>query len=213
MRILIVDDHQLFRAGLRLVLDQQPDLEVIGEAGSGPSALEAIEKLSPELVLMDVGLPGLDGAETTRQALRRCPGLRIVALSMYAEAFHVSRMLQAGVIGYVLKENAAQDVVDALRAASQNRYFLSAQVLCTVLKDYVHRLPAGGASAAALLSPKERQVLQRIAEGQTTKQIALTLGTSVKTVETHRKRLMDKLNLDSVAALTKFAIREGLIAD
>lgn len=211
--IVLADDHQLLRSGLKLIIARDPELQVVGEASNGAEALEAIARLQPAIAIMDVTMAGLNGMDASRRALELHPQLRVVALTMHADLANVSRMLLAGARGYVLKDCAGEELLQALYAVREGRYYLSPAVLNLVIRDYIARLPGEGASSAAILSPRERQVLQLIAEGATTKQIALRLATSIKTVETHRKRLMDKLGLDNIAALTKFALREGLTSD
>lgn len=209
-KILLVDNHQLLRDGLHRILKSQSGYEIVGEARDGNRAAELARELEPDIVLLDAGMPGLDGPEAARQILEHCPRARIVALSIFCDATSITRMLQAGARAYVLKEAASEELGVALRHVQEGRFHLSNQALTVILKEYLQRLPTHGTATASRLSPKERDVLQLIAAGATTKQIALRFGTSVKTIETHRRRLMDKLGLDSVAALTKFAIREGL---
>ncbi len=214
-KILLVDDHQLadhqlFCGDLRLILLRQPDLEVVGEAKDRTEAVELASRLRPDIVVLDIGVADKNGFEAAKSILKASTGTRAIVLSVLSDASSVSRMLQAGALGYVLKDCAEDDLLDALREVSEGKFYLSPAVVGVVLKDYLQRLPVSGSTAASVLSPKEREVLQLIVEGDSTKQIALKLGSSVKTVETHRKRLMDKLGIDSIAVLTKFALREGL---
>jgi DNA-binding NarL/FixJ family response regulator len=203
MNILLVDDHPMVREGLRAVLEQEPDLRVAGEAGDGQTALEACDLLHPDVVVMDVGLPGLDGIEATRLLRSRAPGSRVVALSMNADRRYVEAMLSAGAWAYLVKSAPTAELVRAIRAVAQGERYLSPEVA---------RAPAerGGAEVGARLSPRERDVLRLVAEGLTSKECAVRLGVAVSTIETHRKQLMAKLKLRSVAELTKFAIRTGL---
>ncbi|MFH1463593.1 MAG: response regulator transcription factor [Pseudomonadota bacterium] len=209
MKILLVDDHRLFRDGLRPLLARQADMVVVGEAGDGREALALVGELAPDVVLMDVTMPGMDGLQATRAILAAHPTVRIVILTMHADRAFVAEALKAGAAGYLLKEAPFSDLVQALRAVRAGRIQLSPAVAELVVQDYV-LLARGELPAGSPLSDREREVLQLVAGGLSTKEIAFQLGVSVKTVETHRKQIMDKLDLHSVADLTKYAIREGL---
>ena len=218
MKVLIADDHRIVREGLRSLLQDQPDLEVIGEAADGREALELAAEYEPDVVVMDVAMPQLNGIEATRRLISDSPGTKVVALSMHSDRRYVAEALKAGASGYLLKDGAFDELVSAIRAVVANKVYLSPRVAGVVVDDYVRRLPDGdGASevrgapgAFQKLTPREREVLQLMAEGFATKEIAARLHVSVKTVETHRRQLMEKLQLYSVAEVTKYAIREGL---
>lgn len=208
--ILLAEDHKIVREGLRSLLDQHDDLEVIGEAEDGRTAAELARQLRPNVVIMDISMPGLSGIEATRQIVAQTAGVKVIALSVHADAKFVASMLKAGATGYVLKECAFEELEDAIHAVRSNRIYLSKRITGVVVDSYVSRLSAADQPAPPALTPKEREVLQLIAEGRATKEVALQLHISVKTVETHRKHIMDRLDLHSIAELTKYAIREGL---
>jgi DNA-binding NarL/FixJ family response regulator len=211
-RILLADDHQIVRQGLRSLLDQHPDMEVVGEAEDGRSAVEMADELKPDVVIMDVGMPGLNGVEATRQVGLQDARTKVVALSMHSDRRFVGEMLKAGAKGYLLKDGAFEELANAIRTVQSNRVYLSPKIANFVVEDYIRQRPEtpGRKSAYASITPREREVLQLFAEGQSTKQVAATLHLSVKTVETHRRQIMEKLQIFSVAELTKFAIREGI---
>lgn len=209
-RVFIVDDHQIVRDGLRLILREHPDFEVVGDAASGQTAIEEIVRLSPQLVTSDIEMPGIDGIALARQIKNRAPHIKVVILSAHAEAHFVRDALQAGVTGYLLKINAARDLINALSTVQTGQIYLCPEVSTVVVREYqrhVHTAPAAG---SGVLSEREREILRHIADGQTTKAIALSLGVSAKTVEAHRLNIMAKLKINSVAELTKYAIREGI---
>jgi two-component system response regulator NreC len=209
-RILLADDHQILRQGLRLLLSTQRDFEVVAEASDGRAAVELAQRLSPHVVVMDIAMPGLNGIEATRQIVDRVSDTRVIALSAHPERRLISEVLKAGGSGYLLKESAFEELADAIRTATAKKVYLSPKVASEIVDDYVHMSRGPCASAFDALSPREREVLQLIAEGQSTKEVARTLNVSVKTVETHRRQLMNKLELYSIAELTRYAIREGL---
>jgi DNA-binding NarL/FixJ family response regulator len=227
MKVLLADDHRIVREGLKSLLASQPDLQVIAEASDGRQAVEMARDLSPDVVVMDVAMPQLNGIEATRQLAADQTGMKIVALSMHSDRRYVSEALKAGASGYVLKDGAFDELISAIRAVVADRVYLSPRVAGVVVEDYVRRLPSRGGRADAAhpgaedpaahrrgafdtLTPREREVLQLMAEGFATKEVAHRLHVSVKTVETHRRQIMDKLDMHSVAELTKYAIREGL---
>ncbi len=206
MRILIADDHQMFRQGLRLLLDSQPDVEVIAETGDGRSAVRLAAEHSPDLVVMDVSMPDLNGIDATRQIIANAqPGKapKVIALSAHADEHFAQQMLEAGALGYVLKLAAFPEMMEALSAVMAGKTYLS-----PTLPGVARAQDA--APGAGRLSPREREILQLLAEGKAMKEIASVLNVSIKTVETHRRTMMSKLGLYSVAELTKFAIREGV---
>lgn len=210
VKLLLADDHQILREGLRALLAKQPDLVVVGEAEDGRTAVRLARELRPDLVIMDIGMPGLNGIEATRQILAEVPETKVIALSMHSDKRFVTEMLKAGAVGYLLKYCASEELVAAIRTVLSQRLYLSAEIVGVVVEDFVKQTPAPESSAFARLSPREREVLQLLAEGRSTRQIAEDLHVSIKTIEVHRKQIMDKLGLQSLAELVKYAIREGL---
>jgi DNA-binding NarL/FixJ family response regulator len=210
IRVLLADDHQLFRDGLRSLLQRSPGFTVAGEAADGLETLQLAAQLQPDVVLLDISMPGLNGVEVTRRLAAEVPETRVVILSMHADRRFVAETLRAGASGYLLKDSAFPDVVRAIQAALQGHVFLSPAITDVVAQDFASRAKPAADSAFHRLSPREREVLQLLAEGRATKEIAGKLAVSTKTVETHRRQIMEKLGLHSVAELTKYAIREGL---
>ncbi|MBL8168381.1 MAG: response regulator transcription factor [Acidobacteria bacterium] len=206
-RILLADDHLVVRRGFGLILSAQPGWKIVGEAANGREAVELTERLQPDLVVMDVSMPELNGIEATRRIAEFAPRCRILALSMHRDAVYVREILRAGAHGYLLKDASDQDLVDAVRAVSQGQGYLSPAVSDAVLSDYRKHVT----DPIDLLTSREREVLQLIAEGKTNKEIAQDLHLSVYTVDSHRGRIMEKLNLHSAGELIRFAIRNGLI--
>jgi DNA-binding NarL/FixJ family response regulator len=210
IRIMIADDHEIVRNGLRSLIEKELDMEVIAEADNGRSAVRLALELAPDVVIMDIAMPELNGIEAARQIISALPRIKVIALSMHADKRYVMEMLKAGASGYILKDNAYEELARAVRTALKNHPYLSPQVTETVIGDYVQFALAANGSAFSLLSAREREVLQLLAEGNSTAQIAECLGISVKTVETYRQHIIEKLDIRSVAELTKYAIREGL---
>lgn len=210
IRVFICDDHKIFREGLRNLLDKEGDIEVIGEAGDGIAAVREIGRLSPHVVVMDISMPNLNGVEATRQILARNPAVKIIALSIHSDRRFISRMMKSGASGYVLKECAFEELAQGIRIVITNRSYLCNSISDIVIKDYVSQLDGDELSVYSILTPRERQVIQLIAEGRTMKEIASQLYLSVKTIETHRQQIMRRLNIHSTAELTKYAISEGL---
>ena len=210
IKILLADDHQIVREGLNAILAKHPDLKVVGEAADGRTAVRLARDLAPDVVIIDIGMPDLNGIEATRQIVAEVPGVKVIALSMHADKQFVSGMLKAGAAGYLLKYCASEELLQAIQTVRANRVYLSPDLVGLVVEDYVQQLEGRDASAFKVLTPREREVLQLLAEGRTTREIAARLHVSVKTVEVHRKQMMDKLGLQSLAELIKYAIREGL---
>jgi DNA-binding NarL/FixJ family response regulator len=210
IKVLIADDHQIVRQGLRTLLEREPDLEVVAEAENGRSTVRLARESHPEVIIMDVAMPDMNGIEATRQIISEMPKVKVIALSMYADRRFVANMLKAGASGYLLKDCASEELVRAIRVVMAHKTFLSPGVADIVVKDYVQAPLGSEVSAFSVLSNREREVLQLMAEGRSTNQIAECLHVSVKTVETHRQQMMQKLKMHSVAELTKYAIREGL---
>jgi DNA-binding NarL/FixJ family response regulator len=206
-RILLADDHEIVRSGFRMLLSAEPDFEVVGESADGLDALEKALTLRPDVVVMDVTMPNLNGIEATRRLTAEAPKVRVLALSMHKDAVYVREILRAGARGYLLKDSKQSDLTAAVRALARGEGFISPAVSDSVLSDYRKHVT----DPIDLLSTREREVLQRVAEGQTNKEIASGLNLSVYTVEAHRGRIMEKLNLHSAGELVRFAIRSGLI--
>jgi len=210
-RILIVDDHRITREGLRALLEKQAGVSVVGEAADGRDAVEAAERLHPDIVIMDVTMPNLNGVEATRRVLAVAPQARVIALSMHADQHFVKQMFDAGAAAYVLKEGAFEELTQAIQSTRGGETYISARIANVIIRDFVQGAPPRGPVVnAQVLSAREREVLQLIAEGKSTREIAALLSVGVKTVETHRRQIMIKLQMSSVAELTKYAIREGL---
>lgn len=207
IRVLLADDHALVRQGFRLILSAQPDIEIVGEAGNGRETVELAEKLRPDVVVMDVAMPEMNGIEATRRLASLAPRTRVLALSMYKDSVYVREILRAGARGYLLKDAIDRDLVAAVRAVAAGEGYLSPAVSEAVLSDYRRHV----SDPLDLLTSREREVLQMIAEGKTNKEIAAALNLSVYTVDAHRGRIMEKLNLHSVSELVRFAVRAGLV--
>ncbi|MCX5662976.1 MAG: response regulator transcription factor [Planctomycetota bacterium] len=207
---LIVDDHKIIRDGLRALLERTNDITVAAEAEDGRQAVSLALKLRPGVVVMDVGMRDLNGMEATRLILDQLPGTLVIALSMHADRKFVGRMLQAGARGYLLKDCAFEELIDAIRAVHAGQVYLSQGVTGVVVEAYVNQLEGSESVRGPRLTDREREILQLLAEGKSTKAAAASLKVSVKTIETHRKNIMEKLGVDSTAAMTKFAIREGI---
>jgi len=208
--ILLADDHKMMRDGLRSALEEQPDFTVVGEADNGRGAVELALALAPNVIVMDISMPGLNGIDATRQIISHTPGARVIALSMHGDKRYITKMLEAGAVGYLLKSDAVTELVRAVREAMADQTYLSPKIARDVLEVYVRSPIAGKPPGESTLSEREREVLQLLAEGKSSKEIAAALGLSVKTVETHRTRIMRKLSLHTIAELTKYAVREGL---
>lgn len=210
IRVLLADDHKIMRDGLRSLLEKQEHIKVIAEAENGRKAVQVALEEKPDVVIMDISMPDLNGIEATRQVVASLPGTRVIALSMHSDKRYVVEMFQAGASGFLLKDCASQDLARAINTVADNRTYLSPEVAGVVIEDYVGRFLTPASSSTSMLTGREREVLQLVAEGWPTKDIAAHLFVSVKTVETHRRQIMKKLDINNVAELTKYAIREGL---
>jgi len=212
VRILLAEDHAVMRTGLRLVLERQPDFEVVGEASDGREAVALVEQHHPDVVVMDIGMPNLNGIEATRQICNAQPACAVVILSMHSDEAYVLRSLKAGARGYLLKESAESDLISAIRAVQAGKAFFSPVVSRMLVEDYVRQLQDKEIEDSYdLLTPREREILQLIAEGKSNKEVAAILNLSLYTVETHRGNLMEKLNLHTVPELILYAVRKGVI--
>lgn len=213
IRVLLADDHNLIRAGLRRVVESQPDFIVAGEAEEGRQAVAMAEQLKPDVVVMDIGMPLLNGIEAARQIRAAQPETQIVMLSMHSDEGYVLRALKAGAKAYLLKDSAEADLARAIHAAAEGKSFFSPAVGKVLLEDYMRKMERTGAEDSyELLTPREREVLQLVAEGKSSKEVANLLDLSVYTVETHRARVMQKLNLHGIPELTLYAVRKGIIS-
>jgi DNA-binding NarL/FixJ family response regulator len=209
IRVVLADDHTLVRAGIRALLDRMPDVEVVGEAGEGSEAVAQVAATRPDVLLADVAMPGLNGLEAAERLRREFPEVRIVMLSMHANEEYVLRALRAGASGYLLKDAASVELDLALRSAVAGQTYLSPAISRQMIDSYMSRV--GGGAAPEPLTPRQRGILRLIAEGKSTKEIAFELAISVKTVETHRAQLMERLDIHDVAGLVKYAIRAGIV--
>ncbi len=212
-RVLLADDHRLMRSGLRLVIERHPEFSVVGEADDGRQAVAMAESLKPDVVVMDIGMPNLNGIEAAGQITEAHPGISVVMLSMHSDEGYVLRALKAGARAYLLKDSAEEDLTRAIESVRDGKSFFSPAVSRVLLQDYVRKLQrAGVEDSYDLLSAREREVLQLVAEGKSSKEIAALLNLSVYTVETHRSNIMQKLNLKGIPELILYAVRKGLIS-
>jgi DNA-binding NarL/FixJ family response regulator len=207
IRVLLADDHAMVRKGFRLILEAQSDMEIAGEAGNGREAVELADKLHPDVVVMDVAMPELNGIEATRRLAASSPHTRVLALSMHKDSVYVREILRAGARGYLLKDSIDTDLINAVRAVAKGDGYISPGVSDAVLSDYRRHVT----DPLDLLTSREREVLQMIAESKTNKEIAVALNLSVYTIDAHRGKIMEKLNLHSTGELVRFAVRHGLI--
>ena len=210
IRIILADDHKIVLQGLKTLIEQEPDMEVVGEAEDGLRTVSMVRELIPHVVIMDIKMPDLNGIEATQQILSEVSEVKVIALSMYADRRFVANMLKAGACGYLLKDCAFEELAKAIRLVMSNKTYLSPGIAEIVVKDYATNDTGPSESVFSALTPREREVLRLIVEGKRTNQIAGLLNISVKTVETHRQQIIQKLGTRSVAELTKYAIREGL---
>jgi two-component system, NarL family, response regulator NreC len=200
------------REGLRSLLEKQPDIEAVTEAESAQKALKLVEEFTPNLIIIDVVMPSLNGIEATRRILSKTPTIKVIALSMYSDKRFVMEMLRAGASGYLLKDCAFEELDEAIRAVVQDRTYITPRIVDIIVKDYFSQVEKPSSSALAALTSRQYEVLQLLAEGKTTREIAKQMSLSVKTIESHRQQIINKLNIRSIAGLTKYAIREGLIS-
>ena len=213
LRILLADDHVVMRTGLRALLERQPNLEVVAESENGRETIELAASLKPDVVVMDVGMPVLNGIEATKTIVTEHPNIAVVILSMHSDESYVMRALKAGARGYLLKDSAPADLLSAIQAVTQNKSFFSPKVSRILAEDYVRVLKQKGAvDSYDLLTSREREVLQLLAEGKVNKEVAAALNISPYTVETHRSHILEKLNLHNPAELILYAVRKGLIS-
>jgi two-component system response regulator NreC len=210
IRVVLADDHAIVRHGLGRAIQQEHDMEVVGQAQDGHTTVELARELAPDVVVMDISMPDLNGIEATREIRRETPGVKVVALSMHSAKRYVTEMFKAGAVGYLLKDCDFDELARAIRTVADGKTYVSPSISNVVVEDLVHGEEKLESNAFSVLTQREREVLQLLAEGKTTKQIALRLHISPKTVEAHRLRVMNKLDIDNVAQLTKYAIQEGL---
>jgi len=209
-KILLADDHKIVRDGLRALIEKEPNMEVVAEACDGRTTVQRAKEFMPHIIIIDIAMPDLNGIEATRQIVNDIPGVKIIALSMHSDRRFVTRMLESGAVGYLLKDSAFEELSLAIKTVQSGKVYLSPAIAGVVVEDMVRHSPQKISRTTAELTPREREVLQLLAEGRTTKRIASQLNVSVKTVETHRRQVMEKLDIHSVAELTKYAVREGL---
>ena len=210
---MLADDHRILREGLRSLLAQQPDITVVGEASDGNAVVALARQLRPDLIIMDVVMPGTDGVTATRQIRAQCPETKVIALSMHSDRRFVSEMVRAGALGYLVKDSAFEELNQAVRTVMSNRPYLSAVITGTLVEDFVRQtnaLERRPVSPLHMLTEREQEVLRLLADGKRVKEIAHLLGISAKTVESHRQNIMDKLEIHSTIELTRYALREGL---
>ena len=212
IRVLIADDHKIIRDGLKTLLEKETGMEVIAEAENGRKTIRLAQKHHPNVVIMDVTMPDMNGIEATRKIMEETPEIRVIALSMHSDRRYVLGMLEAGASGYLLKDCAFEELATAIRQVAGGNTYLSPRIAEVVVKGYLDKAPGPSHASGSMLTPREREVLQLLAEGMAAKEVAVHLNVSVKTVETHRRNMMEKLNMRSIAELTKYAVREGLVS-
>lgn len=209
IKIVLADDHAMLRDGISRSFEQVEDIEVVGQAGDGLAAIQLVRKLKPDVIIMDIGMPELNGMEATRQISKAFPEVKVIGLSMHSSDKYVREMFKAGASGYLLKNCPFQELTTAIRTVAGGKTYVSPSIGGMIIQEYVSKTE-DEKSVFSVLSPREREVLQQLAEGKTTKQAALNLHISPKTIEAHRLNIMSKLGIDNVAQLTKYAIQEGL---
>jgi len=211
IKVVVADDHTILRQGIKALLDNQEGIEVVGEAKDGREAIKTIEELLPDVILMDIAMPGLNGLEATRRIKKKFPKTKVVVLTMHANEEYIFQILNAGADGYLVKETAFQDLISAINAVHKGEAFMSPSISKKVMTDYIQRAQGEEKVGFDTLTTREREILQLVAEGNSNKKIAEALFISPKTVETHRAHIMDKLNIHDRAGLIKYAIRKGMI--
>jgi DNA-binding NarL/FixJ family response regulator len=211
IKVLLADDHGIIRQGLCSLLEKQSDIDVVGEAEDGQKAVALVRELAPDIVIMDITMPNLNGVDATRQITAESPGVKVIALSIHSNKRFVADMLKAGASGYILKECLFDELIQSIRTVVGGNIYLSPRITGVIVDDYVERLSKPRVTNLPSLTDRESKILQMVAEGKSIKEIALALHLSVKTVELNRRQIMQKLNAHTIADLTKYAIREGLI--
>jgi two component transcriptional regulator, LuxR family len=212
IKVVLADDHMIIRDGLRSLLERQPDMEVVAEADNGRTALKHVKELSPDVVIMDIGMRELNGIDATRQIVKMSPIVKVLALSMYSDKRFIKGMLTAGASGYLLKDSTFKELIDAIRVVVGDKIYISPSIASIVMEGYLEHSSGRESSIRSLLTSREIEVLQLLAEGKSMKQIALSLSLSIKTIESHRLRVMHKIDVRNIADLTRYAIREGIIS-
>ncbi len=207
VKIVLADDHRIFRQGIKAMLEELDGIKVVGEAENGRECVQLVKKLCPDIVIMDISMPDLNGIEATRQMMKEAPEVRIIGLSIHSDQLYIDKMLQAGATGYLTKDCSLDELLTAIKAAKTHRSYLSPRLCDTMIKSYAQQL----AREESVLTGREREIVQLLAEGKAPKEISATLHISVKTVSTHRRKIMEKLNINNMAELIKYAAREGMI--
>ncbi len=211
IKVLLVDDHTIVRQGIRALLESVPDIQIIGEAEDGKAAVEMAEKLRPNIMLVDISLPMLNGLEVTRRVRKKVPECKVLVLTMHENEMYVSQILRTGASGYLVKKTAVSELIMAIRSVHQGKAYFSPSISKIVLNDYLRKESKGDGPSTELLSNREREILQLLAEGYSNKEIAVILNLSVKTVSNHRNRIMQKLDIHDITSLVKYALKQGFI--
>ena len=212
IKILLADDHTILRSGLKLILDQEMDIEVVGEVEDGRECIKMVEELSPDVILMDIGMPNLNGIEASHQIKKRFPDVEVLVLTIHDTEEYIYQAFCAGASGYLLKKSAHNDLISAIRSVHKGNYYISSSISKNMVKDYIKKAEkSAGKDGFNRLTEREREILQLIAEGKSNKEIADLLNVSVKTVEVHRSHLMEKLDIHNTANLTRYAIKRGIV--
>ncbi|HZT37175.1 MAG TPA: response regulator transcription factor [Bryobacteraceae bacterium] len=213
IRVLVADDHTMIRSGLRMLLEREPGFEVVAEASDGRQAIELAESLKPDVAVLDIGMPNLNGIEATRHIVQKLPRTRVVVLSMHADESYVLRALKSGARGYLLKDSAESDILNSIRAVNEGKAYFSPEISKMLAEDYMRQMQQRGVEDSyELLTAREREILQMLAEGRSNKEISSALNLSLYTVETHRSNILQKLNLHSLPELILYAVRKGIIS-
>ena len=211
IKILLADDHKILRNGMRSMIEKEPDLEVVGEAENGITAVQMACDLNPDVVIMDIAMPGINGVDATREILSKAPEIKVLALSTYSEKQFIFTMLKAGALGYLVKDCAFEELVSAVRSVAENKIYIAPKVLNIVVKEYLNHESQELPKDDVQITPRERDVLRLITKGKNTKEVASELYVSAKTIETHRQNIISKLGIHNVAELTLYAVQSGLI--